>query len=107
MAQLTVPVQTETYEVAPGQDSNHGYSGPLKVSYAGVFTNIGKDFLEVGAKYDPTRSSTDDPNGIFEPYVNKYGVRTFMFLYSPLFPLNYCFRDGKSMYPSVIQFVHF
>ena len=66
--------------MALGQDSNHGYSGPLRVSYGGVFTNIGKDFLEVGAKYDPARSSTDDPNGLFEPYVNKFGVRTFVSL---------------------------
>lgn len=60
--------------MAPGQDHNHGYSGPLKVSYGGAFTNVGKDFLEVGAKYDSSRGSTEDPNGLFEPYVNKYGV---------------------------------
>ncbi|THG94131.1 hypothetical protein EW026_g7277, partial [Hermanssonia centrifuga] len=65
--------KTETYEVKPGQNHNHGYSGPLKVSYGGAFTNVGKDFLEVGAKYDPRRSSTEDPNGLFEPFVNKYG----------------------------------
>ena len=82
--------------MAPGKNSIHGYSGPLKVSYAGVFTNIGKNFLEVGEKYDSTRSSTDDPNGLFEPYVNKFGVRTFLFLYLLLLPLNYFCRDGRS-----------
>lgn len=51
----------------------HGYSGPLRVSYGGTFTNVGKEFLEVGAKYDPKRGSTDDPNNLFE--VDKYGVR--------------------------------
>lgn len=51
----------------------HGYSGPLKVSYGGAFTNVGKDFLEVGAKYDPKRGSVDDPNNLFE--CDKFGVR--------------------------------
>ncbi|KAL4253749.1 GMC oxidoreductase family protein [Abortiporus biennis] len=63
--------KTETYQVAPGKDETHGYSGPLKVSYAGPFSNIGKEFLEVGSKYDTTRGNTDDPNGLF--HVNKFG----------------------------------
>ena len=52
-------LKVETYEVAPGRDSVHGYTGPLKVSYGGAFTNIGKDFLEVGPKYDTKRGTTD------------------------------------------------
>ncbi|GJE92907.1 GMC oxidoreductase [Phanerochaete sordida] len=63
--------KTETYEVAPGRDDVHGYAGPLRVSYGGIFTNIGKEFLAVGAAYDPQRGSTDDPNNLFE--VDKYG----------------------------------
>jgi len=39
----------------------HGYSGPIKVSYGGTFTNIGKEFLKVAAEYDTTRVSCDDP----------------------------------------------
>ena len=54
----------------------HGYSGPLKVSYGGAFTNIGKDFLEVGPKYDAKRGTTDDPNDLFN--VDVFGVSRFL-----------------------------
>ena len=52
--------------MTPGRDDVHGYSGPLKVSYGGYFTNIGKYFLDVAAKYDTKRSVTDDANNLFE-----------------------------------------
>ncbi|KAI0693654.1 GMC oxidoreductase-domain-containing protein [Cytidiella melzeri] len=63
--------KTENYQVAPGKDSVHGYSGPLKVSYGGIFTNIGKDFLSVAERYDPKRGNTDDVNDFYN--VNRYG----------------------------------
>ncbi|KAI0703058.1 alcohol oxidase-like protein [Cytidiella melzeri] len=63
--------KTETYQVASGKDSVHGYSGPLKVSYGGPLTNIGKDFLTVGQKYDPKRGSIEDPNNLYD--VNSHG----------------------------------
>ncbi|EKM52684.1 uncharacterized protein PHACADRAFT_126707 [Phanerochaete carnosa HHB-10118-sp] len=63
--------KTETYDVAPGKDDVHGYSGPLRVSYGGIFTNIGKQFLDVAAQWDPKRGVTDDPNNLFD--VDKYG----------------------------------
>ncbi|KAG6378102.1 hypothetical protein JVT61DRAFT_13787 [Boletus reticuloceps] len=44
--------KTETYEVKE-HEPTHGYSGPLKVSYGGCFTNIGIQALDVAAKYDP------------------------------------------------------
>ena len=53
----------------------HGYEGPIKVSHGGAFTNIGKEFLEVGARYDTRRGSTDDPNDMTT--VNAYGVSKF------------------------------
>lgn len=55
-----------------GQQDLHGYSGPLKVSYGGPLTNIGKDFLEVGRQYDPNRGFTDDPNDLY--HCDVYGV---------------------------------
>ena len=61
----------ERYEVAPDKPT-HGYEGPIKVSHGGAFTNVGKQFLEVGAQYDTLRSSTDDPNDMTT--VNAYGV---------------------------------
>ncbi|KAI0712761.1 alcohol oxidase-like protein [Cerioporus squamosus] len=60
----------ETFEVEPGKPT-HGYSGPLKVSYGGIFTEVGKEFLDVAAEYDKTRGFTDDLNGLYE--CNKYG----------------------------------
>lgn len=69
---MTKSCQTETYQVAPGKDASHGYSGPLKVSYGGAFSNIGKEFLEVGEKYDTVRGKLDDPNSLFD--INGYGV---------------------------------
>ncbi|KAI8990422.1 alcohol oxidase-like protein [Trametes punicea] len=61
----------ETYQVQPGQ-STHGYCGPLKVSYGGFFTEIGREFLDITAQYDKSRGQTDDVNNLFE--CNKYGV---------------------------------
>ncbi|KZT68076.1 GMC oxidoreductase [Daedalea quercina L-15889] len=62
--------KSETYQ-AEGSAETHGYSGPLKVSYGGLFTNVGQQFLEVAARYDTKRSLIDDPNGLFK--CNAYG----------------------------------
>ncbi|KAH9852914.1 alcohol oxidase-like protein [Lenzites betulinus] len=60
----------ETYQLEKGKPT-HGYSGPLKVSHGGHSTRFGEDFLDVAARYDKTRTKTDDVNGLFE--CNKYG----------------------------------
>ncbi|KAJ6520923.1 GMC oxidoreductase-domain-containing protein [Mycena vulgaris] len=62
--------KTETYQVKPGEPT-HGYSGPLKVSYGGAYTNVGQQFLEVARQYDTARGSTEDVNGLFS--CNQYG----------------------------------
>ncbi|KAI0091334.1 alcohol oxidase-like protein [Irpex rosettiformis] len=62
--------KTETYQIAPGKES-HGYSGPLKVSYGGAFTSVGREYLEVAKKYDPSRGFTEDLGGLGE--VNSFG----------------------------------
>lgn len=64
-------MQCETYQVEPDKPT-HGYSGPLKISQGGFFTETGKEFLDVAAQYDKTRGQTDDVNGLFE--CDKYGV---------------------------------
>ncbi|KAH9921137.1 GMC oxidoreductase-domain-containing protein [Fomitopsis serialis] len=69
--------KSETYQ-AEGSAETHGYSGPLKVSYGGLFTNIGQQFLEVAARYDAKRSLMDDPNGLFK--CNAYGVSTWIYI---------------------------
>jgi len=33
----------------------HGYDDPLKVSDGGLFTNVGKQFLDVAAAFDKER----------------------------------------------------
>ncbi|KAH9921114.1 alcohol oxidase [Fomitopsis serialis] len=60
----------ETYQVAPDKPT-HGYDGPLKISYGGVFTSAGKQFLEVAAQYDKSRGTTDDPSDMIG--INAYG----------------------------------
>ena len=45
----------------------------MRVSYAGAFTSVGKEYLEVAKKYDPSRGFTEDPNDLGE--VNVFGVR--------------------------------
>lgn len=64
--------KTETYQVKKDAPT-HGYNGPLKVSLGGHYTNIGKQFLEVAAKFDGERGTTEDANGLFS--CNSYGVR--------------------------------
>ncbi|KAF8643245.1 hypothetical protein AX16_009134 [Volvariella volvacea WC 439] len=63
--------KTETYQVAPDQPT-HGYSGPLKVSYGGMYTNVGSQFLDVASHYDKERGPINDVNGLFE--CNGYGA---------------------------------
>ncbi|KAJ6624000.1 GMC oxidoreductase-domain-containing protein [Mycena sp. CBHHK59/15] len=62
--------KTETYQVKPGEPT-HGYSGPLKVSSGGTYTNIGQQFLGVAGQYDKVRGITEDVNGLFS--CNQYG----------------------------------
>ncbi|KAF8213497.1 hypothetical protein K438DRAFT_1956877 [Mycena galopus ATCC 62051] len=62
--------KTETYQAKPGEPT-HGYSGPLKVSYGGVFTKVGQQFLDMAPRYDTSRGMTEDPNGLFS--CNEYG----------------------------------
>ncbi|KZT23454.1 GMC oxidoreductase [Neolentinus lepideus HHB14362 ss-1] len=57
--------KTETYQVAKDKET-HGYTGPLKVSYGGHFTNIGEQFLQVAEKYDKARRMTEDINDTTE-----------------------------------------
>ncbi|EGN91908.1 hypothetical protein SERLA73DRAFT_117989 [Serpula lacrymans var. lacrymans S7.3] len=62
--------KTETYEVKTNEPT-HGYSGPLKVSYGGAYTNVGKQFLDVASEFDKERGFTEDINGLFS--CNAYG----------------------------------
>ncbi|KAE9410805.1 alcohol oxidase [Gymnopus androsaceus JB14] len=49
--------KAETYQVASGDPSVHGFTGPIKISHGGQDTNIGREFLEVAAQYDRDRKT--------------------------------------------------
>ncbi|THH13767.1 hypothetical protein EW146_g6490 [Bondarzewia mesenterica] len=65
--------KTETYQVRPGAP-NHGYSGPLKVSYGGTYTNVGEQFLEVVGQVDKERTIGDGLDANDFNSVNVYNV---------------------------------
>ncbi|THU98253.1 hypothetical protein K435DRAFT_838252, partial [Dendrothele bispora CBS 962.96] len=67
---LPLMKKTETYQIKSGE-ATHGYSGPLKVSWGGAFTNVGQQFLDVAQAIDKDRGPTDDVNGLFN--CNGYG----------------------------------
>lgn len=63
-----------------------GYEGPLGVSWGGMYTNVGKQYLDVSRKFDKERGTNAadgeniDPNDLTT--VNKYAVSTSVsFLY--------------------------
>ncbi|EIM87865.1 alcohol oxidase-like protein [Stereum hirsutum FP-91666 SS1] len=67
--------KTETYQVEPDA-VNHGYEGPLSVSWGGMYTNVGTQYLDVSKKFDKERGTNTadgqniDPNDLST--VNKY-----------------------------------
>ncbi|KAK7471925.1 hypothetical protein VKT23_000027 [Stygiomarasmius scandens] len=67
---LPLMKKTETYQVKPGEPT-HGYSGPIKVSWGGTFTNVGAQFLDVANAIDKDRGPIDDVNGLY--HCNGYG----------------------------------
>lgn len=63
----------ETYEVDPSAPT-HGSSGPLKVSYGGFFSEAGKQFLDIGPKYDKRRVLGKDGNACGVSSINTFAV---------------------------------
>ncbi|KAJ8489460.1 hypothetical protein ONZ45_g13566 [Pleurotus djamor] len=68
---LLQKARVETYEVDPSAPT-HGSSGPLKVSYGGFFSEAGKQFLDIGPKYDKRRPLGKDGNACYEDSVNVF-----------------------------------
>ncbi|KAI0043154.1 GMC oxidoreductase [Auriscalpium vulgare] len=66
-SQALIPLlkKTETYQPQPDAPT-HGCDGPLKVSYGGQYTNVGKEFLDVTRAFDHSRQTNDiaDPNDL-------------------------------------------
>ncbi|KAF8904338.1 alcohol oxidase-like protein [Mucidula mucida] len=65
--------KAETYEIDPTK-ATHGSDGPLKVSYGGPNSvmNIGKQFLDIGPKFEKKRPLSDEANGFGEESVNVF-----------------------------------
>ncbi|KAI0310131.1 hypothetical protein OF83DRAFT_1178887, partial [Amylostereum chailletii] len=62
----------ETYQIKEDAET-HRYNGPLKVSYGGIFTNVGRQCLEVAKALDPRRDGGPDADLNDTVSVNKYG----------------------------------
>ena len=71
-----LPFQAETYQGEITNDT-HGTEGPIKVSFAREYNNVGINFLEVAGAYDKERSLTDDVNAFTS--CNQYGVSHTLF----------------------------
>ncbi|KAJ6556755.1 GMC oxidoreductase-domain-containing protein [Mycena vulgaris] len=64
--------KAETYDIEPGKPT-HGSSGPLKVSFGGdAMLDIGRQFLETGAKFEKDRPISDEGNGLDEDSINVF-----------------------------------
>lgn len=77
-------LQVETYQTNPGAET-HGTSGPLNVSRGGIYSNVGKQFLDVAKYMDPGRMLDEDADTNNLERLNVYCVRlqclqTFAFL---------------------------
>ncbi|KAI0066445.1 alcohol oxidase-like protein [Artomyces pyxidatus] len=55
--------KTETYQIQPGAPT-HGYDGPLKVSYGGIYLNVAKECIAATQAFDPVRQVE---HGFVEP----------------------------------------
>ncbi|KAJ7226702.1 hypothetical protein GGX14DRAFT_417166 [Mycena pura] len=65
--------KAETYEIDP-KSPLHGAEGPLKVSFGrgGDMFEVGKQFLDVGPKYERNRPVSDEANAFDEQSINVF-----------------------------------
>lgn len=66
--------QVETFQTNPGAE-RHGTSGPINVSRGGIYSNAGKQFLDVAKQMDPGRVLDEDADTNNLETVNVYCVR--------------------------------
>ncbi|OSX62585.1 hypothetical protein POSPLADRAFT_1169270 [Postia placenta MAD-698-R-SB12] len=55
--------KAETNQALPNKPT-HGYEGPLKVSFGGIYADAGKQFLEIAEQFDKDRPVVDDMNDL-------------------------------------------
>ncbi|KDQ24410.1 hypothetical protein PLEOSDRAFT_1067243 [Pleurotus ostreatus PC15] len=59
---LLQKVETYQDDLSPREEGMHGDSGPIKVSFGGVATEVGKQFMETARAYDKKHGVTVDSN---------------------------------------------
>ncbi|KAJ7039912.1 GMC oxidoreductase-domain-containing protein [Mycena alexandri] len=65
--------KAETYEIDP-KKSTHGSDGPLKVSFGSEVSQLGKEFVEIGAKFEKNRPESDEGNALDVESINKFFI---------------------------------
>ncbi|KAJ7640682.1 hypothetical protein DFH06DRAFT_1097750 [Mycena polygramma] len=64
--------KAETYEIDPTKPT-HGSDGPLKVSFGGSpIGQVGKEFIEIGPKFQKDRPGSDEGNALDVESINKF-----------------------------------
>ncbi|KAF7331512.1 GMC oxidoreductase [Mycena kentingensis (nom. inval.)] len=63
--------KAETYDIDP-KKANHGDSGPLHVTYGSECFEVGKQYIDVGSKYEKDRPATDEGSGFTADSINKF-----------------------------------
>ncbi|KAJ7731065.1 GMC oxidoreductase-domain-containing protein [Mycena metata] len=65
--------KAETYEIDP-ERRTHGAEGPLRVTFGGggEMFEVGKQFLDVGQKYEKNRPVSDEANAFDEKSINVF-----------------------------------
>ncbi|KAF8965727.1 GMC oxidoreductase-domain-containing protein [Flammula alnicola] len=64
--------KAETYQPGPN-DPAHGYSGPLKISFAQANYNVGEELINVATAIEKDHGGTNDLNNFTEESLNKWG----------------------------------
>ncbi|KAJ6611006.1 GMC oxidoreductase-domain-containing protein [Mycena sp. CBHHK59/15] len=72
-SQALIPLlqKAETYEINPKKPT-HGSNGPLKVSFGGEVLDVGKQFLELGPRFEENRPWNDEGNGLDLASINVF-----------------------------------
>ncbi|KAJ7896106.1 hypothetical protein B0H14DRAFT_2680487 [Mycena olivaceomarginata] len=63
--------KAETYDIEPTKVS-HGDSGPLHVTYGGDVFDVGKQYIDIGSKFEKDRPQSDEGSGFTADSINKF-----------------------------------
>jgi alcohol oxidase len=74
--------EAETYDIEPTKVS-HGDSGPLHVTYGGDVFDVGKQYIDIGSKFEKDRPQSDEGSDFTADSINKFFVRVSFFPFPP------------------------